>query len=176
MNTYDEIIQRWAKERELPWLLIKAQIRQESFFKPDAVSHCGALGLMQVMPLTGAELGFIKDDLLDIERNIQCGTLYLKIQYDHFPEIPNRYERLKFSLGAYNGGRGYINRALKLAQNTGDANWTNWDITSVFLSSPHCFVINRKRGKRLFPDHEQITDYVKRIWRYYQNYTIGDSG
>lgn len=169
-NRYDDIIKRWAKERGFPWQLIKAQVRQESAFDPDAVSHCGAIGLMQVMPYTGREIGFSEEDLRDPEKSIEAGTLYLKIQYDHFPEIPDTTERLKFSLGAYNGGRGYINRALSLARNTRSKNWHEWEIASSFLSSPHCFVINRKKGKRLFPDYKQILDYVDRIWNYYQDY------
>lgn len=173
MSIYDEIIKRWAKERDLPWLLVKAQIMQESMFRPCAVSSCGALGLMQIMPGTGAELGFSKEDLFVPEKNIECGTLYLQIQYDHFPEIPNKNDRLKFSLAAYNGGRGYINRALKLARDTGTPHWIQWEISSVFLSSPHCF-IKTTRKKRLWPDHKQIIDYVEKIWGYYQEYLEGE--
>lgn len=174
MNEYDDLIKYWTKERNLPWHLIKAQIRQESAFKPDARSHCGALGLMQIMPVTGDEIGFSENDLLVPAKNIEAGTLYLKIQFDHFPEIPDRNERLKFSLGAYNGGRGYINRALKLARETGTPNWNEWDITSTLLSSTNCFIITRKR-KNLRPDHEQITDYVDKIWKYYQQYLLEEN-
>ena len=173
-DRYDEIIKRWAQERGLPWMLVKAQVRQESAFDPEAISSCGAIGLMQVMPATGRDMGFSEADLHDPEKNIEAGTRYLKIQYDHFPEIPDRSERLKFSLGAYNGGRGYINRALMLVKNTESGNWREWDIASPFLSSPYCFVINRKKGKKLFPDYEQILDYVDRIWNYYQEYLGGN--
>jgi len=84
----------------------------------------------------------------------------LKQQYDHFPEIPAREERLKFALASYNGGRGYINRAIALARKE-DAPWQLWESVKCYLKSDECAV----SGKR--PDYRQIIAYVDGIWNDY---------
>jgi len=78
-DVFDHIIQE-AVERHAPWLdwrLIKAQIEVESGGDPTAVSPCGALGLMQIMPATGSDLGVETNDLWDPQRNIDAGVRYL---------------------------------------------------------------------------------------------------
>jgi soluble lytic murein transglycosylase-like protein len=55
-NLYDAIFQREAaKYNKVDWLLLKAQVKQESSFNPRAVSRCGAKGLAQFMPKTWKE-------------------------------------------------------------------------------------------------------------------------
>jgi hypothetical protein len=65
--------------------LILSVIKVESEFNPRAFSDAGAIGLMQVMPVTGVYVGrslglWINDgdDLFDIEKNIQIGVVFLK--------------------------------------------------------------------------------------------------
>ncbi len=160
------------------WRLIKAQIQQESSFNPTAQSPCGARGLLQLMPATAKEMGYLPEELWNPERNLCAGIKYLYEQYRHFPEIPDHNERLKFSLAAYNGGRGYINAALKLAyeREHGDVNqsvsarkpglWQTWSHTKEILRDQNCFVIIN--NKQLWPDHNQIIGYVENIWRFYE--------
>lgn len=100
---------------EADWRLIKAQVATESGFRPLAVSPCGAVGLLQLMPATFAELTQA-GHITDCDDNLAAGIRYLRRQFEHFPEIPDEAERLKFALAAYNGGRGYVNRALELAR------------------------------------------------------------
>jgi hypothetical protein len=145
---------------EIDWRLIKCQVRRESAFNPRAVSPCGAIGLMQIMPATGQSLGVSRAMLFDPEENIRAGIIYLKRQYERFPEIPDHGERIKFALAAYNGGRGYINRAIALARKE-DAPWQTWDGVKQYLGSADCSV----SGKH--PDHRQIIAYVDRIWNDY---------
>ena len=162
-DRWDSLIQYWA-EKVWPgtdWHLIKCQIRQESAFNPEAVSSCGAVGLMQIMPATGQHLGVSREKLFDPETNIQAGIAYLKQQYERFPEIPEKRERLQFALASYNGGRGYINRAIALARKE-DAPWQNWEGVKQYLGSDDCSV----SGKR--PDYRQIINYVDHIWANYQ--------
>jgi membrane-bound lytic murein transglycosylase F len=163
-DRWDSLIQDLAGKiwPEADWKLIKCQIRQESAFNPNALSSCGAIGLMQIMPATGQSLGVSRVMLFDPEENIRAGIIYLKRQYDRFPEIPDKQERLKFALASYNGGRGYINRAIALARKE-DAPWQTWDGAKRYLESDDCSV----SGKH--PDHRQIINYVDRIWADYQD-------
>ena len=163
--TYDELIREISLKifPALDWRIIKCQVNQESGFDPKAVSSCGARGLLQLMPATAADLGIHNPDQLFIPQiNLDTGIRYLKDQFDHFIEIHDYNERIKFALASYNGGRGYINKALSIAKKDIHS-WMFWEPTSEYLSSEECQV----HGKH--PDHKQITDYVKRIW---DNYNI----
>ncbi len=158
-DRWDSLICYWA-EKIWPgtdWRLIKCQVRHESAFNPKAISSCGAIGLMQIMPATGQYLGVSREKLFEPEANLKAGITYLKQQYDHFPEIPAREERLKFALASYNGGRGYINRAIALARKE-DAPWQSWEGVKRQLASDDCTV----GGKH--PDYRQIIAYVDGIW------------
>ncbi len=75
--------------------LIKAVIKAESGFKPDAVSRAGAMGLMQLMPETAREMGI---DPLNPGQNIMGGTAYLKKMLDAFGDD------VSLALAAYNAG------------------------------------------------------------------------
>lgn len=71
----------------IPQHWISAVIEVESARNPRAVSHAGAMGLMQIMPCTWAELratyGF-GDDPFHPRENILAGTAYLRQMYDRF--------------------------------------------------------------------------------------------
>ena len=65
--------------------LILSVIEVESEFNPRAYSAAGAIGLMQIMPVTGTDIGrslglWVNNDhdLYDIEKNIQIGVVFLK--------------------------------------------------------------------------------------------------
>ncbi len=78
---------------------IRSVMRVESAGNRRAVSHAGAMGLMQVMPGTYAELRRrygLGPDPFAIRDNIHAGTAYLREMYD-------RYGAPGF-LGAYNAG------------------------------------------------------------------------
>ena len=96
--------------------LILAVIFVESGGRPAAVSHVGALGLMQIMPPTGAEvarkLGLPWEGpstLLDPIVNVKLGVAYLRT-------LTNRYEDMSAALAAYNWGPGRIDRRLRSGQ------------------------------------------------------------
>lgn len=80
-------------------------IRQESAFTPDAKSSVGAMGLMQIMPNTGKQLtrsaGISyrgQTTLLDPEKNVQLGTLYLS-------QLLKKFDgNIIFATAAYNAG------------------------------------------------------------------------
>jgi soluble lytic murein transglycosylase-like protein len=81
---YEEEILRRSIERDLDPALVAALIHQESTFNPEAVSVAGAMGLMQLMPGTGREVGqklyatFNEARLFNPEVNINLGTYYIR--------------------------------------------------------------------------------------------------
>ena len=108
-NTYDNIIKEASEKYSVPKDLIKAVIKQESNYMPNAVSSKGAIGLMQVMPSTGALLGIEDKELLkDPYTNIMTGTKYLS-------QMLNRYDgRLDLSLSAYNAGPNLVDKLQRI--------------------------------------------------------------
>ena len=74
---YDAVIIRHARRTGIDANLVKAVIAVESQFIPTALSHCGARGLMQLMPATAKDFGVKACELWDPESNISAGTSYL---------------------------------------------------------------------------------------------------
>lgn len=80
---YEDIVRREAKERGVPEALVYAIIRQESAFRPSAVSSAKAVGLMQIIPATarriGEEIGEeYRPELMSVPAiNIRFGVYYL---------------------------------------------------------------------------------------------------
>jgi soluble lytic murein transglycosylase-like protein len=99
-GAYDDLIKSAAAKYNVDPALVKAVIRAESGFRPDAVSHAGAQGLMQLMPATAAGLG--ARDPLDPAQNIDAGTHYLRGQLDRFGGD------VSLALAAYNAGPGAV--------------------------------------------------------------------
>ena len=98
-TAYDTIIAQAAEKYDLNPAVIKAVIRVESSFNKDAVSHCGAMGLMQLMPGTAKDLKVT--DAFDPVQNIFGGAKYIRAQLDRFGDI-------RLALAAYNTGPGRI--------------------------------------------------------------------
>lgn len=95
-SAFDPIIIRVARNHNMDPALIKAVIKVESQYDPNAVSRRGAKGLMQLMPRTAKAMGI--RDLFDPEHNIRGGTRYLKKLLSSFDG------EVKLALAAYNAG------------------------------------------------------------------------
>jgi soluble lytic murein transglycosylase len=108
---YRELVRREAVEWGIDPLMLAAIIRQESAFKADIVSRAGAVGLMQVMPPTGAQLArahgpdpFIEAALTRPEVNLHLGAAF-------FVDMSARFDGdLPLVLSAYNAGPTRANR------------------------------------------------------------------
>jgi len=99
---YDDLITRASQQYGISFPLLKAIIKAESDFDPQAVSKKGAKGLMQIMPENFKPLG-IKDPFNPSE-NINAGARYFKQMYDRFKG------KLALSLAAYNAGPTVVDR------------------------------------------------------------------
>ncbi|GAB6095558.1 hypothetical protein JCM14469_18100 [Desulfatiferula olefinivorans] len=93
---YYPLIVKVARRYEVDPLLVKAIIAAESGFNPNAVSHVGAQGLMQLMPRTAKALGV--EDAFNPEHNIDGGVKYFRKLLDRFDGD------VQLALAAYNAG------------------------------------------------------------------------
>jgi soluble lytic murein transglycosylase-like protein len=95
-TSVESLIAAAAKKQSLEPALLRAVMKQESGFKPCAVSVRGAQGLMQLMPATAGLLHV--EDPFDPEQNVQAGAAFLK-------QLLGRYKGdLRLALVAYNAG------------------------------------------------------------------------
>ena len=110
-KTYGEIVSSYSQKYDVEENLIFAVIKAESNFKNEAVSHKGAIGVMQIMKETGEEIANsigldlntenIEEELGSLENNINIGTKYLS-------DLLERYQNKEVALAAYNAGIGTV--------------------------------------------------------------------
>lgn len=98
LNMISQISQKHGVDEKL----VKALVRQESGFNPKAKSHCGAMGLMQLMPGTAKTLG-VKDAFNPVQ-NVDGGVRHLKW-------LLSKYNgNVVLALAAYNAGSGAVDK------------------------------------------------------------------
>ncbi len=99
----DRLIKTAAGKHDIKPDLLRAVMRQESGFRPCAISTAGAMGLMQIMPQTADDLRL--DDPFDPDANVDAGARYLK-------QLLTRYNGDRaLALGAYNAGPAAVEKS-----------------------------------------------------------------
>jgi len=99
----DELVGRASREEGLDEDLLRGVMKQESSFRPCAVSSKGAMGLMQLMPATAGQFGI--ENPFDAAANVDTGARFLK-------QLLNRYSGdIPRALGAYNAGPAKVDAA-----------------------------------------------------------------
>ncbi len=167
LSPWDEVVQRHAEGLNFDWRLIVAQMYYESRFDPNAVSSMGALGLMQVTPRAGEQVGVT--DLENPTDNIRAGMLYLDWVRQRFPEELPVADRMWFSLASYNAGFGHVMDARRLAAQKG------WDPDRWFDNVEHAMLLLSQKKYYTQARHGYVrgsepVSYLDRISSLYKAY------
>lgn len=150
------LVDYWAWRAELPADLVWRQVDAESAFNPRAVSPCGAMGLLQLMPETSREMGCMEP--FNPDENLKAGTAYLAKQLANVKitvvSQPVAQDDLyRFALVSYNAGFGYSKVALRdLLAGSLPLDWPHFKATF-----PQASVRGRK------PDAKQALGYAEKI-------------
>ena len=156
-QTIVEMFKKYGQQYDMDFLLMAAQGFQESRLDQGARSHVGAIGVMQIMPATGAELGV--GDILVQENNIHGGVKYMRqiidMEYKNSGMDPLNQTLMAFA--AYNCGFGRMRQLRKLTKERGlDPNKWFGNVEQI---------TSEKIGR------ETVT-YVANIYKYYIAYKL----
>jgi membrane-bound lytic murein transglycosylase MltF len=151
------LFRRYGERYGFDPLMLAAQGYQESQLDQAARSHVGAVGVMQLMPATGAEMKV--GDIHVVESNIHAGAKYMDLLMTRFfPDAKfSEGNRPLFAFASYNAGPGTISRMRREAVKRGldPDKWFN----NVEL------VVAEKVGI-------ETTTYVRNIYKYYVSYKL----
>jgi membrane-bound lytic murein transglycosylase MltF len=152
-----ELFQKYGPKYGFDPIMLAAQGYQESTLNQNAKSHVGAIGVMQIMPATGAELKV--GDITKLEPNIHGGAKYMdKLMTQYFKDANfSESNRALFAFASYNCGPGNVSKMRKEAEKRGldPDKWFN----NVEL------VTAEKIGV-------ETTTYVRNIYKYYVSYKL----
>lgn len=133
----DAAIDQAASRHNVDPNLVRALVKVESNFNPNAISRKGAMGLMQLMPQTARQLNL--KNPFDPQQNIDAGVRHLKQLLDSY----NGDVRL--SLAAYNAGSGAVSRSRGIPRYSETQNYVR-RITNLYdgnLGSNYFFGVSR---------------------------------
>jgi membrane-bound lytic murein transglycosylase MltF len=152
-----EFFQRYGRKYRVDPLLMAAQGYQESQLDQSKRSPAGAIGVMQVLPSTGKELGV--GDITLTEPNVHAGVKYIRMMIDRYyaNEPMDEMNKTLFAFAAYNAGPTRIAGLRKRAEKRGlDPN--------VWFDSVE-FVAAERIGR-------ETVQYVNNIYKYYVAYKL----
>ncbi len=155
--TLIQYFQKYGDKYNVDWLLMAAQGYQESQLNQAVRSPVGAIGVMQIMPDTGKELGV--GDIAQTETNIHAGIKYMRWMIDKYYENEpmTQLDKTLFSFASYNAGAGRISQLRREAAKRGlDPN--------VWFHNVE-YIAAEKIGS------ETVT-YVSNIYKYYIAYKL----
>lgn len=174
---YGILIKEESKYYKLDWRLILGIIKQESAFMPEAESHAGAYGFMQIMPKTGQSL----EQTLNLEEhrspinNLKAGIYYYALLVARYNDCgdTNKY---RFALAAYNAGSGHIEDAMSIAYYF-HKNYLDWDEVKEDMKllapgndSLHKAIWGSRPPNGVFANWKEPYNYVENIMYYWEQY------
>jgi membrane-bound lytic murein transglycosylase MltF len=159
---FEQMIALFAKYGEryrFDPLMLAAQGYQESKLNQDARSNVGAIGVMQIMPATGQQLGV--GDVHLLEPNIHAGAKFMdQLMTKYFPNAAfDGVNRTLFAFASYNAGAAKIARMREEAEKNGldpDQWFNNVEVVTA-----------RRIGI-------ETPTYVRNIYKYYVAYKLMD--
>ena len=98
------LLRKYGGQYDMDYLLMAAQAYQESGLDHGRRSAVGAIGVMQVMPATGAEQKV--GDIRQLEPNVHAGVKYMRFMIDHYykDEPMDELNKALFAFASYNAG------------------------------------------------------------------------
>jgi membrane-bound lytic murein transglycosylase MltF len=155
----EDLFEKYGQRYGFDPLMLTAQAFQESKLRQEARSHAGAIGVMQLMPATGAQMAV--GDITKLEPNIHAGAKYLaQLISRYFPDAAfDSRNRPLFAFASYNAGPGAI------ASMRREAARRHLDPDRWFGQVE--VVVAEKIGL-------ETTTYVRNIYKYYVAYRLGD--
>lgn len=151
------LFQTYSERYGVDWVLMAAQGYQESRLDQSVRSPVGAIGVMQVMPATGADMKV--GDISERENNIHAGIKYVRWVMDEYykDEPMTEKNKMLFAFASYNAGPGRVRGLRKVAAERG------LDPNVWFNNVEH--VAAEKIGR-------ETVQYVSNIYKYYIAYTL----
>lgn len=152
-----DLFREYADRYDLDWILLTAQGYQESRLDHSVRSSAGAVGVMQLLPSTGAEMDV--GDVTKLDNNIHAAAKYVRFMIDRYydePEISEE-DRVLLALASYNAGPRRV-RELRAEARTEGLDPNRW--------FDHVEVIAARRIGR------ETVDYVRNIYKYYVAYRL----
>ena len=152
-----DLIRKYSGQYDLDYLLVAAQGYQESGLDQNRKSPVGAVGVMQVMPATGADMKV--GDISQLDSNIHAGVKYMRFMMDNFykNEPMDELNKGLMTFASYKAGPGRVSQLRKqaAARKLDPNKWFN-----------NVEVIAAERIGR------ETVQYVSNIYKYYLAYTM----
>jgi len=152
-----DLFRKYGDQYKFDYLLMSAQGYQESRLDQNAKSHAGAIGVMQLVPATGAEQAV--GDITQLDPNIHAGVKYMRyIRSRYFENEPmTALDKGLFTFAAYNAGAARIRQLRSEAAERG--------------LDPNVWFGNVERIASERIGRETVT-YVSNIFKYYVCYKL----
>ncbi|MGV3621955.1 MAG: transporter substrate-binding domain-containing protein, partial [Archangium sp.] len=167
LSPFDAVIRQYSDRYGFDWRLMSAQAWRESKFDPKAKSGAGAIGLFQVLPSTGRDLGFTR--LTDPDQGAHAGIKYMSQLVQRVePSVPID-ERVRFALAGYNAGFTRVQDARKLATSLK----LNPDVWAGNVEKAMLLMARPRYSKNLragFCRCQEPVDYVRVIENKYESF------
>lgn len=167
-DKYDSTIRIAAAEHDTSFALVKAIIKQESSFNPEAVSPTGCKGLMQFCEPAAKQYALcdkkgcsIMDDRFVADKSIDAGANFISDLVRKYNHYSAKYE---LALASYNGGSAVVDKAIE-ATGKDDPTWQ--EVASALKPEFITYFTSQEDKERKV---EEIRNYVSKVMAYYKNY------
>lgn len=155
----EQLFRKYAAKFDFDWRFLAALAYQESGLSQDAVSHTGAIGIMQVQPRTAAYKPIAISNIDTLEGNIHAGAKYLAYLRDKTKgdKAISAMDQINFILASYNAGPSRLKKLRSATKKRG--------------LDPNKWHSNVALEARRSIGHETV-EYVANISKYYVAYKL----